>query len=1040
MSDFMENIHNGKVEKSSRSTFCRVVRWIFLSIGIFVILLIVGAGVATWWLTPERMTELINREASGKMNAEVKVYNARFTLWSSFPHLCIELDSMKIISHSFDSIGPELKKQLPSGASCLVSTSGIRGGIDLISLLRGRIYLKDLEVDSMDMNLVAVADSITNYNIFPSGDKSGGVPYITVNKLKFNNPLNIKFYNCVTKSQINVDLRDVALNRDHDDIDRYQLIIDGYIDAVVNKLQLLQGFPFSLNGEVGLKFAPFAITAKDYSIDLGNTHGKLDIDLKVGKDPQINMLSYRISDFNVMGLLGYLPHEYVPISGSVDVDIVMNATAQLKTPYRFYASELPSAEVNVNVVEGKLSYLFDTNNSYTIRNMEGSGKLFFDGGNMAGSRFDLPRFRLTGEGMNLNLSAHVDNFVSAPLIRFKITGFGNASEIGKSIKSLSSLGLKGDLSTTVSGSFALSDITGGNINDVDIKGEASLTDFRLRYPAKSFKASGKTLKLDIRGKMGSFAADRIPFNVKITSAGLRFIDHGNATDVSLTGVSAHGYVNADLTARKPVAAALDFNCESVRGKLEGSTLDLRGIQTKFSAKKLSKPVKLSHFSVPEAWDIDDKALGMFPHSSKYIMSVLPDSVRRELLKWKIHASLKIAGGELRTPSFPVLNRFDNLYAEASLDSIRLHKLHLSSQSSGMDLAAHVRDLRRFICGTGISPLYVNLYAALDTIQINQIAGAYERGLRITKNETYVDNTVDDRTDRLTASDTTALLIPRNLFADIHASAKMTRYMNLRLEDLAADISIGNGNADVKRLDISSDFGAVGLDLKMNTGNIERMGLTLNGGIHDVNVVNFFKNFHTLLLMMPQMKNLSGILSADINANMGYFPNMFVDIPSVKADMLVKGRGLTVHQDRFIRKVTRMLMIHNSGDIHIPDMNVHAQVADNLLMLYPFDFDFDRYELRMEGVNNFNGDMYYHVGVKKSPVPIPFGINIKGNFSDPQLRFGGVTYKEDQGGMVTRSIIEDHKVNIVRVVRKYFKEFVHKAAQSDTTPESEYIFK
>ena len=190
-------------------------------------------------------------------------------------------------------------------------------------------------------------------------------------------------------------------------------------------------------------------------------------------------------------------------------------------------------------------------------------------------------------------------------------------------------------------------------------------------------------------------------------------------------------------------------------------------------------------------------------------------------------------------------------------------------------------------------------------------------------------------------------------------------------------------------------------------------------------------------MMPQMKNLDGVLSADLSAQLGYFPNMFVNVPSIGADFHLRGRDLTVHQDKFIRKITRMLMVHNSGDIHIHDMNVNAHVGSNLLELYPFVFEFENYKLQMEGVNNFDGDMYYHIGVEKSPVHIPFGINIQGNFSDPQIRFGGETFKTDKASAVTRSIMESHRINMMQLSRKYLREFLHKAAQSDTTPKNAY---
>ena len=62
------------------------------------------AGIAltavTIWLTPERLTGIINTEASKRIDADITAHNVRYTLWSSFPRLCIDIDSIKIVSRT----------------------------------------------------------------------------------------------------------------------------------------------------------------------------------------------------------------------------------------------------------------------------------------------------------------------------------------------------------------------------------------------------------------------------------------------------------------------------------------------------------------------------------------------------------------------------------------------------------------------------------------------------------------------------------------------------------------------------------------------------------------------------------------------------------------------------------------------------------------------------------------------------------------------------------------------------------------------------
>ncbi len=984
-----------------RSRGSRAVKWTAIGVGGLVALVVLLITIATLWLTPSRLTDIINREANENLNADVKVHNARFTIWSTFPHLCVEIDSIRVISRSLDSLDVAIIRELPPQSKYLASTNHIKGGINLLRLLKGEIVLHDLNVDGLDLNLVSVSDSVSNFNIFPSSDSSTRIPYLSTDSLVLSNPKHLRFYSKSSSTAVDLNLEKMSLINTSDKKGKkgdntYHLALEGFVNADVNSIPLLKSFPFDLNGKVALRFDPFAMRTSDYKIALGNTTGKLSMDLSVGENLALNQFRYNLEDFNLNRLLSYLPKDMVPVLSSVHADLVVNASAALTTPYNFSDPNLPSVEVRFNIPDGELGYTLNKSQTYSLRHVGATGILLFDGADITKSYFEVPTFHLQGDGLNLALNAKADNVFEQPEVEFSVKGDLNASETAAIIKQLQAYKPSGTLTTSLKGKFDLSDIKQGNIQNIDIKGMVGLKDFAFRYLPSGLSAKGKSLTLDFGG---------------------------DANEIT------------DSTFKKGV---LNFSVSGDGLKLVAGDLsaDINGLKLNFNdVKKLAKPVIPGKYKAPKSWSVDRRSLSTIPHSAEFIQVNLPENLRKEIGSWSGNFSASIANGTLLTPAFPVRNTLQGLRIDGSLDSIVLHKLRMESLSSGMTLTAKVSNLRQFLLSGSVAPLYLNIDAELDTVQINQLAGAYEEGQRILGHPMLTGSQPSDTL--LTASDTTAFLIPRNLVADINASAKMTQYMNLRLYDLGTRVKVAGGNASVDHLNISSDFGNIGLGFAMNTSDMQNMGLKLNGGIKDVNLVSFFKNFHTLLLMMPQMKNLDGVLSADINATMDYFPNMFVNVPSLGADLHLGGTGLTVHQDKFIRKITKMLMIRNSNDIHIHNMNVNAHVGSNLLELYPFVFEFENYKLQMEGVNNFDGNMYYHIGVEKSPVHIPFGINIQGNFSDPQIRFGGETFKTDKASAVTRSIMETHRINMVQIARKYLREFLHKAAQSDTTPKNAY---
>lgn len=1043
------------------------------SAGGILLLIVILLCAATWYLTPSRLTEIINREASKTLNADVKTSNVRFTIWSTFPHFCIEMDSLRVISRSLNGIPDSTRAKLPGNPDYLASTSRMKGGINILKLLKEEFWLRDIEAEDLDINLVAVSDSVANYYIWQETGEDTKVPYFTAKNLTLSNPRNLRYYSAVTNTTADIALSDASLSRKDSSNNSYRLALKGKIDAQVEKLRILSGFPFTLGGDMDLRFDPFGIRLSDYDVKLGNISGKVNMALEMGKEIKLNDFSYRLDNFNIMRLLDYLPKKMLPNLSSINADIIVNATARLTTPYNFSSSTLPSAEVDFNIPDGDLSYTLD-NQPLSMRHIGAAARLIFDGKNPDASYLEIPGFNLQGEGMDMAVKGKITDLMGEPTLRFLIQGEADAAEASRMVASLRPYGLKGKMVTDAIVDFKVSDLKNGTFENINMQGEVSIKDYALKYPASGLAASGNTLTLTFGGKAGELSdtgidnsifdlnllsdklnihsgklvlivenadiataladkndlpfsdvANSLPINLLVKTGNLSLNIPGDTVQVGLRNFKLDGNISADKNSGKTRMFSAQVSGEALDCTFPDFKLEMKDIRTGLDATLLSRPIKSTAYKAPAVWRADSADLAFVRHSSEFLTVQLPKNIRSIMEGWETHLKLGIGSGRLSTPSFPADNTFRNFNLEASFDSIALHSLRLRSRSSALNMNGSVGNLRQFLSApaSAPAPLRIRMNLDMDTIQINQLAGAYARS----KGGASLNTPVPDS---ITASDTITMLIPRNIIADIHASAKQTRYMNLHLYDLSTGLDIRDGKLNVNGLRISSDFGNAGLDFLYNTSNVTNLGMEAKLGFMDINVVNFFKNFHTLLLMMPQMRNLSGILSAEMNAKLLIFPDMYINVPSVWANLFIHGRDLKVHQDPFIRKITKKMLIRDAGDIHIAAMDVHASVHDNLLELYPFNFEFDNYRLNMGGLNNFDGKLYYHIGIEKSPVPFPFGINIVGMFHDPEIRFGGATYKNKKGTEITSSVMEHNTINLMQELKTYLREFLRKAAESE----------
>ena len=112
--------------------FLYILLWTLLALAIVPVLFL---WVATMWLTPARFTDLVNSRASELLSADVRCWNADYTLWFTFPDLVVTMDSISISSRDFDNLSPELRRLLPFDPERLLWARDVAVGIDIRDIL-----------------------------------------------------------------------------------------------------------------------------------------------------------------------------------------------------------------------------------------------------------------------------------------------------------------------------------------------------------------------------------------------------------------------------------------------------------------------------------------------------------------------------------------------------------------------------------------------------------------------------------------------------------------------------------------------------------------------------------------------------------------------------------------------------------------------------------------------------------------------------------------------------------------------------------------
>lgn len=1013
------NIKNKDIDIKRRPLWLRIFKWTGISIGSIILLFVVALCGITLWLTPERLASIVNKEASKALNADVHAGDVSFTFWSTFPRLFIDIDSVDIRSRNFDSIPPELREKLPCGADLLLSTGKIHGGINITKLLKNQFWLRDITVDSLRVNLVALSDSLNNFDISHSKGE-GKVPYFNISNLGVSGKSSIRYTSVPTSTEATVVLDDATLKPSGRG-DNYALSLPGRITAQSGNLTILRDFPFCLSGDVHFKFDPFGISTNDYRIALGNVIGNLDLDMDLGGNPGINLLSYDIKNFSLGKLIELLPDAEIPALKGLSANLTLSCSARLTSPYKFSSPDLPSAEVNIDVPRGDAQYSLSDNEQLRVDDISMRGRLLFDGKNPEKSYVDIPSLKIRGLGTEVDANAHVTQLTTAPSITANMSTKTDLKTAAKSLKWIRAFSPAGILKISANASFT---VEGNNITGtiMDIKALApqiSMTYDSCFIKIKDLKAS--TSENYAGALTGKTITDNIPVNVNLSAGGLQVKAPAQKLTLNVKNIAAAASADTPQKGKLVRKINLKVNGGSSTALLGYDKIMANNLALRVSGGKLKKATNTPRFSTPVKWVADSADLRVIPHTPQLLSVSLPDAAKDFVRNWDMRLDMTLGNASLTTDRYRADNRVKDLDLTATFDSVMIHRAEVSSGDTRGLIAVKAGNLRSFLTSGGYSPLRLDVKADFDTLQLNNLARVYALS-----NPESALATGD--TERLTAHlKNVAYILPRNLLADIHATAKHVRYINLHFFDLYTDIDTADGIADIDTLHLASDFCEADARIKYDTSDLEHMQATAMLDVDNINVVKLLQNFESIQQKFPSIKNLSGMVGVEAKTHMLIFPNMYLNVPSLWADANVKAWDLKVKQNKFIHHIAEMMMLRGHDDLLIADMDIHAGLHSNILEVFPFTFEMSKYKVQLEGLNNLNGDLYYHIGVEDWPLHFPFGINIKGTYDHPQLRFGGHHWHDKNSARVAVDIENHDEVNLLHETVKYGGKLFYTAA-------------
>lgn len=1049
----------------------KIVLWTVASI---VLLAAILAGVGAWMLTPSRLTGLVNREFSKRLNADVTAHNVRLDLFSTYPIARISIDSLTVTCRP-DSVRTADGK-IMADARQLLRTGAVTARLDVRKLLHKDIDLQYAGVDSMRLNLERFSPARSNWNILPAKIKPVKDLTFAFDTLSLTHGA-VRFLDMVSDTDVSLAI-DPEASILPQGSDSYRSTIPARASVSMKGRKYLTDLPLLLEGDTKLTFTPFALSTNDFTVKSGDITGLVTLDMSMNPDIRINAFDWKLSPFGVGELLKLIPASAAPWLSGLRAEAPISGSVTLTEPYTVRKGTWPTLTAQVVLPHGSLRYDNPEYGTYTFDDLAFRSIFHLDGADPAASSLQLDELYVRGEDMDVLAQADVRAIGADPEVHGTLRGDISLTRLGHVLPYLQGFNLRGKVTSDTRINFRMSDIRRGQLDRMLVKGNANLHGLqienvgdvdRIAAGNMSVKFLGKARSATpkaVRGSLFDFDAvvdkfsvlaagckavassvslsttvsdpgtatatnlpNDVPFNITLRAATLSI---GNPTDTIRVNLG-DAEISSVISARMLENMQADLYDVHIKGASlsysgQGTSLGVSGVDARLRAERSNSIPQASPFVTPAKWNADSRSLAVLRHSPQMLTVQQSPALTSVMNNWLLSLRVKGKQASVYTDAFPIENHISDLDISANTDTVTIHSLKSRTGSTVGAVSGRVTNLRQFLTSAQPAPLAMSINADVDTLQLNQLAAAYVKGYEMKHGPGSFAKLLQNTA--ITPGDSVAFMIPRNIVADIRSTVNVMECLDMPATGITANIRAAGGKVELPSFSAFTAFMNISGNAGYDTHDIQNIAANVALGMNDLELSRLYTAFPALTEKVPEIKNLTGRFDIAANMSVPLFPTMYVMTPALRAGLRIQADDLYLNQDRKIRRMAHLMMIHSRDPLHIADLDIRASVFDNMVMLHPFDLNLDRYKLRVAGLNNFNGRMFYHVGVKDWPLMLPFGVNVKGTFGHPEIRLGSSTWKDIDATEISGDIMSCMRINLAHSLRHYFYILLDRAARAD----------
>ncbi|MCC8175552.1 MAG: hypothetical protein LIO91_03875 [Bacteroidales bacterium] len=676
-------------------------------VAVALLLITVGSiTTAVKLLTPDRLTPLVNKVASSYLDADVRTSRVELTFWSTFPKFMVEVDSLTVVSRSLKPLSDSERAKLPLNADSLASLTYFSGAINVAQLPLGRIALYDINIDEPMVNLVAVNDSVANFNIITLEEDTTAlvIPDFTLKRIAITRAKPFSYTSIADSLQASITLREAYLEGSEAPV--YELVMAGDVNTPLLDDYNFEKLALGLDGKLTWrKDTPYRIEAEGFTLAADEIKATVGTTVNFTDSMMVEKFDIKLDPLNVQSLLTHAPAEYAKALKPLKTDMRVNIQGSLTAPYNLSDSTaIPSLTAQLEI-----PYCYIQYNKADIRRFGLKVDADINGDNLNASKIDIKKFVVEGPATAIDLTAKVSSLMNDPLIDATLKADCKLERLPAELKALIPGTVNGHIVADCKLKGRQSYLTRNNFHKLYVNGTLTATDLDVDMPDNNTTAWINELAIHF-GTSDSFSrTTESGQDVKVDSLLTASIKVDTATvfydgiDMQLArlamGVgSVNKAASVDTTQINPIGGTFSIGRLNMLSQIDSTRIRLREVNAKGTLKRFG-----NHGRNPQLdLNLSAKRISMGDPTQRYtiregdfnLTAHLNPPVRMGKKTQAVFDSLRVAHPELKPDSVYRMARAIRAEQRAASGKKRAELTESEEENIDFGLDNSIKDLIR----------------------------------------------------------------------------------------------------------------------------------------------------------------------------------------------------------------------------------------------------------------------------------------------------------------------------------------------------------